>query len=81
MDEEFPAVEDQPYPEWSLEDTQRMRRAAYADPNTGSDRHFAESLRLAAQGDATGAQAAQDRGLARAQEIKASLPYQYGDPE
>lgn len=34
----------------TVEDIERMRLCAYADPVTGSDRHFAEAFRLQAAG-------------------------------
>lgn len=66
-----------PYPQWSNEDTARMRRRAYADPDTGSDLHFTKAARLRAAGDTEGADAAEALGLARAAEIKDSYPYRF----
>lgn len=50
------------------------RAKAYADPQTGSDRHFAEAARKTAKGDTAGAAAATQAGLARVAEIKAEYP-------
>lgn len=66
-----------PYEDWSTDDTARMRRRAYAHPDTGSDRHFTKAARLKAAGDTAGAAQAEAEGLARVAEIKASYPYRY----
>lgn len=54
-------------------ETQRL--AAYANPQTGSDRHFAEAVRLEAMGDTGGAEAARATGLARYEEIRNEYPW------
>ncbi len=61
--------------DWALSEVERRRRAAYADPISGSDLHFAEASRLDAMGDAEGAAAAKQRGIARYQEIQVAHPY------
>ncbi len=55
-------------------DNNRLRAIAYADPVSGSDRHFAEAARKSAVGDSEGADAATAAGLARVDEIKAEYP-------
>ncbi len=59
----------------SMDDVARARRLAYADPDTGSDRFFAEATRLRAAGDNAGAQAAEASGEARYEAIRADLPW------
>jgi len=51
------------------------RKAAYADAQTGSDRHFAEAARLEAIGDTAGAEDARAAGLVRYDEIRAEHPW------
>lgn len=58
----------------TLEQVYALRAAAYADPLTGSDRHFAEAARKRAEDDTAGADAATQAGLARVSEIKAEYP-------
>ena len=65
--------------EYQLRVIEEMRKVAYADPQTGSDRHFAEASRLEAEGDTAVAEDARAAGLARYEEIKASLPWPAGD--
>lgn len=65
----------QSHEEWAREETERRRRAAYSDPNTGSDRHFSEAARLRAVGEDDAADEAQAKGIARAEEIKQTFPY------
>ena len=54
-------------------ETQRL--AAYSNPMTGSDCHFAEAVRLEAVGDTAGAEAARAAGLARHEEIRLQYPW------
>lgn len=61
--------------EYALRDTERRRLAAYADPETGSDRHFAEASRLDAVGRTDDAGAARQVGIARYQEIRDLYPW------
>ena len=51
------------------------RLSAYANPLTGSDRHFAEASRLEAVGDTEGAEVARAVGLARYEEIRLQCPW------
>lgn len=67
-----PEVESQE--EWERKDMERRRLKAYADPETGSDRHFAEAVRLEAQGRMSEAASARAAGLSRYQEIKTAFP-------
>ena len=66
-----------PHPQWSNEDTARMRRRAYADPDTGSDLHFTKAARLRAAGNIEDAELAETEGLIRVSEIKSAYPYKY----
>lgn len=61
--------------DWARAEIERRRRAAYANPLTGSDLHFAEATRLDAMGDGEAAEAARQRGVARYLEIQAAHPY------
>lgn len=54
---------------------EQQRLQAYAHPLTGSDRHFAEAMRLDAVGDTKGAAAARELGLKRYEEIRANHPW------
>jgi hypothetical protein len=57
-------------------DTERLRRLAYADPDTGSDRYFAEAMSLIAAGspmDSDEVRALFTKGL----EVKAKIKEQY----
>lgn len=72
----LPALIDPPAPPAAtVEDVEAARLVAYANPITGSDRHFAEATRLNAAGDTAGAQAATDAGTARYEAIRAELPW------
>ena len=62
------------YDEYAEKEIESRRRRAYSDPDTGSDRYFAESSRLLAMGDMEGAEAAKIKGVARALEIKKEYP-------
>lgn len=68
-------TEIQPHAEWSREEVERRRRKAYADPVNGSDRHFNEAARLRASGEHEEADIAEQKGIARAEEIKQTFPY------
>ena len=61
--------------EWLSKQINSKRLAAYANPQTGSDRHFAEAARLEAVGDTAGAEAARAAGLARYEEIRSQYPW------
>lgn len=67
--------EQQPHAAWARCEIERRRKLAYADPETGSDRHFNEAARLDASGDTDGAALARSAGLVRVAEIQAALPY------
>lgn len=69
----------QPHASWAYEDTERRRLKAYANPETGSDRHFAEANRLEAQGQSNEAATARSAGMARYDEIKAMYPWPEAD--
>ena len=61
--------------ESAIQAVETQRLAAYANPQTGSDRHFAEAVRLDAIGDTAGAEAARTAGLARYDEIRSQFPW------
>lgn len=61
--------------EAAIQAVETQRLAAYASPQTGSDRHFAEAVRLDAMGDTTGAEVARSVGLARYDEIRTIYPW------
>ncbi|WP_347505150.1 phage tail protein [Pseudomonas anguilliseptica] len=72
----LPMLIDPPPPRaLSYEEVDAIRRAAYADPMTGSDRYFAEAQREAVMGNAEAAEAAKALGLARFAEIQAAHPW------
>lgn len=62
-------------PPTSREEIENLRCVAYADPISGSDRYFAEALRLEVMGDQSGAETARALGVARYQEIKEQYPW------
>lgn len=60
----------------SREDVERMRLCAYADPVTGSDRHFAEAFRLQSAGaDGSRVEEVLRIGNKRYMEIKDQYPW------
>lgn len=61
--------------EAAIQAVETQRLAAYANPITGSDRHFAEAVRLDAMGDTDGAETARSVGLARYDEIRSQYPW------
>ncbi|SDS49375.1 hypothetical protein SAMN05216198_2076 [Halopseudomonas litoralis] len=61
--------------DWAIRITEQRRLCAYAHPEIGSDRHFAEANRLEAEGLIDEAQAARAAGLARYTEIKSMYPW------
>lgn len=61
--------------ESAIQSVEAQRLAAYANPQTGSDRHFAEHARLEAMGDTDGAEVARTAGLARYDEIRSQYPW------
>lgn len=56
------------------ESVERTRLAAYADPQTGSDRLFNEASRMQMMGE-SGWEAVRDAAVARYNEIKAAFPW------
>ena len=64
--------------EAAINAVEAQRLAAYANQLTGSDRHFAEAVRLEAVGDTAGAEAARAAGLARHEEIRLQYPWPVG---
>ena len=68
------AAEVQPHAEWAIQDAAIRRQRAYADPDTGSDRHFAKASRLRAIGLTVQAEAEEAIGIARHAEIKEMYP-------
>lgn len=67
-------IETQPHPEWARETIEKRRALAYADPETGSDRYFLESMRMQQMG-LPGWEEIKDLGIARYLEIQAENPY------
>lgn len=65
----------EPHHEWLERQIEINRQVAYANPVSGSDRHFAEATRLEAMGDTAGAKAARTAGLARYDEIRTMYPW------
>lgn len=63
-------VETQSHEDWAQELMERRRAAAYAHPETGSDRFFSQASRLDALGQVEKSRAARAEGLARYNEIK-----------
>lgn len=57
------------------ERVEQARKAAYADPYTGSDRYFAEATRLEGVGMPMEAETARMKGIVRFQEIQAEHPW------
>lgn len=64
-----------PPPPPTTEQVEALRLQAYADPLTGSDRHFAEAARLNTSGDTEGAATATTAGQARYEEIRTENPW------
>lgn len=72
---EMNAMPTEPHSEWVERQIELKRQIAYANPVNGSDRHFAEAVRLDAMGDTAGAEAARAAGLARYDEIRTMYPW------
>jgi hypothetical protein len=68
---EKPVVEPKPL---TNEQVKALRAVEYAQPTTGSDRHFLEAMRKRAGGDEQGAKDAEQEGLIRVAEIKQQHP-------
>lgn len=60
----------QSHEDWAIETMERRRATAYANPETGSDRFFAQAARLDALGLVEKSKLARADGLARYNEIK-----------
>lgn len=61
--------------EAAIQAVETQRLSAYANKLTGSDRHFAEAVRLDAMGDTAGAETARATGMARYDEIRSQYPW------
>lgn len=68
-------VSDRPAAALSVEQVERQRLFAYAEPVTGSDRYFAEAQRESLLGNAGAADTAKALGMARFAEIQAEYPW------
>ena len=64
-----------PAPLLTREEVELSRLIAYADPVTGSDRHFSEQAAKLSRGDTAGAEKAEKLGTARRDEIQKSNPW------
>ncbi|MGY3876350.1 hypothetical protein ACW5WK_02715 [Aeromonas enteropelogenes] len=53
---------------------EQLRLAAYADPITGSDRHFNEAIRMQVMGESDH-EVVRQRGIARFEEIQRQFPW------
>ncbi|MBX9408248.1 hypothetical protein K5E40_21425 [Pseudomonas baetica] len=60
--------------EYSPEEIEALRRRAYADPITGSDRLFAEAQRMEVMGE-TGWESVRTAGIQRFNEIQQEFPW------
>lgn len=65
--------------EWVLkvpgrEEIEQLRLRAYADPLTGSDRHFNEAIRMQVMGE-KGYEVVRQRGISRFEEIQLQYPW------
>lgn len=65
----------------SREQVEADRLRAYADPLTGSDRFFSESMRESLLGNEGAAAEAKAKGLERYVEIQVSLPWPPTEPD
>lgn len=69
------ALNEKPEPKPLTEEEISLNRSKeYANPKTGSDRHFMEAARKRAEGDEAGAKKAEKQGLKRVAEIKEQHP-------
>ncbi|WP_313226269.1 hypothetical protein [Stutzerimonas chloritidismutans] len=64
-----------PEPPQARVQVETLRLRAYADPLTGSDRHFAEAQRESLMGNHEAAEAAKVAGMLRFAEIQAEYPW------
>jgi hypothetical protein len=60
---------------FSRAEIENLRLGAYADPYSGSDRHFVEHLREQLMGNDAAAELAKQAGIARANEIRLQYPW------
>lgn len=60
---------------FSRDEIENLRLGAYADPYSGSDRHFAEYLREQSMGNGTAADLAKQSGIDRATAIRLQYPW------
>lgn len=67
-------AEVQSHEDWAAEIASTRRQRAYADPDTGSDRHFAKASRLRAIGLTVQAEAEEAIGIARHKSIREMYP-------
>lgn len=69
-------IKKQPIPAFvpTTEHIERMRLTAYADPELGSDRYFAEASRMEVMGE-IGFEEVRARAIARFEEIQAQYPW------
>lgn len=58
----------------SRDEIEQLRLHAYADPVTGSDRHFNEAIRMQEMGE-SGWEVVRQRGIARFEEIQRQYPW------
>ncbi|WP_421220397.1 hypothetical protein [Aeromonas enteropelogenes] len=58
----------------SRDDIEKFRLHAYADPLTGSDRHFNEAIRMQVMGE-EGWDVVRQRGITRFEEIQLQYPW------
>lgn len=61
-------------PPLTRDDIERLRLHAYADPITGSDRHFNEAIRMQVMGE-KGHESVRQRGIGRFEEIQRQYPW------
>lgn len=68
-----PEPADAPVP-LARDDIEKLRLHAYADPITGSDRHFNEAIRMQLMGE-VGWEVVRQRGILRFEEIQQKYPW------
>lgn len=67
-------------PPLTVEENERLRLSAYANPLTGSDRYFSEALRMQVMGE-EGWEDVRSAGVIRYKEIQALYPWAPPDTE
>lgn len=75
MTEQLDITPQVPHDEWAKSELERRRRAAYADPDTGSDRLFIEARRKRKLGMNEDAEILEQLGVERAELIRAEFGY------